>query len=186
MPESPDNLRWSLSLRLAPDAENIPTELRRRPAVTQAAVWVGDIEKGRALPGRHSFPCKPVAVSKKTSLSLLCRQWRMASFHMGGAITRSPVTAKPSRTTQLTSWCSRSQRPCSMTQIELAYLGGAVIRVGASDTAFGDRSSPFRDGNLLGELGGCVRRRLQCLVGPWSLRIALRPSMTPRECTSTS
>jgi hypothetical protein len=46
MQESPDNLRWSLSLRLAPDAEHVPVELRRRPAVTQAAVWVGDIKKG--------------------------------------------------------------------------------------------------------------------------------------------
>src|SRR5580692_6196852 len=46
MPESPDNLRWSLSLRLAPDVGNVPTELCGRPAVTQAAVWVGDLKKG--------------------------------------------------------------------------------------------------------------------------------------------
>src|SRR6202521_3348275 len=45
MQESPDNLRWSLSLRLAPDAGNIPVELRRRPAVTQAAVWVRSEER---------------------------------------------------------------------------------------------------------------------------------------------
>jgi hypothetical protein len=33
--------------------------------------------------------------------------------------------------------------PSSETQIELAYLGGAAARRGASETAFGDRSAPF-------------------------------------------
>jgi hypothetical protein len=33
--------------------------------------------------------------------------------------------------------------PSSETQIELAYLGGAASRIGADETAFGDRSSPF-------------------------------------------
>jgi hypothetical protein len=33
--------------------------------------------------------------------------------------------------------------PSSETQIELAYLGGAAARIGADETAFGDRSAPF-------------------------------------------
>lgn len=33
--------------------------------------------------------------------------------------------------------------PSSETQIELAYLGGAAARIGADETAFGDRRSPF-------------------------------------------
>jgi hypothetical protein len=33
--------------------------------------------------------------------------------------------------------------PTSEIQIELAYLGGAAARIGADETAFGDRSSPF-------------------------------------------
>ena len=33
--------------------------------------------------------------------------------------------------------------PSSTTQIELAYLGGAAARIASSETAFGDRSSPF-------------------------------------------
>ena len=44
---------------------------------------------------------------------------------------------------------SLSSIPSPMTQIELAYLGGAAARVGAADTAFGDRRSPFVI-NLLG------------------------------------
>jgi hypothetical protein len=33
--------------------------------------------------------------------------------------------------------------PSNETQIELAYLGGAVAQVNADETAFGDRSAPF-------------------------------------------
>jgi hypothetical protein len=33
--------------------------------------------------------------------------------------------------------------PSSETQIELAYLGGAAARIGADETAFGNRSAPF-------------------------------------------
>jgi berberine-like enzyme len=33
--------------------------------------------------------------------------------------------------------------PSSETQIELAYLGGVASRLGADETAFGDRSAPF-------------------------------------------
>jgi hypothetical protein len=39
--------------------------------------------------------------------------------------------------------------PYPDTQIELAYLGGAAARIGAEETAFGDRSAPFIM-NLLG------------------------------------
>jgi FAD binding domain len=73
MPESPDSLRWSLSLRLAPDAENIPADLRERPVVTQAAVWVGDMEKGRHCLDHILSLCNPAAVTKK-SLSFLALQ----------------------------------------------------------------------------------------------------------------
>ena len=41
--------------------------------------------------------------------------------------------------------------PSSETIIELAYLGGAAAEVGADDTAFGDRSAPFRP-DAAGEL----------------------------------
>jgi hypothetical protein len=64
-----------------------------------------------------------------------------------------------------------------MTQIELAYLGGAVMRVGAAETAFGDRSSPFVI-NLLGNWSEASEDA--CNIS-WvrSLFRSLRPSMTP-------
>jgi hypothetical protein len=64
-----------------------------------------------------------------------------------------------------------------MTQIELAYLGGAAARVAAAETAFGDRSAPFVL-NLLGnwsDTSGDVANVF------WirSLFKVLRPAMAP-------
>ena len=46
MQEAPDNLRWSLSLRLAPETANVPAEIRGRAVASHAAVWAGDLEEG--------------------------------------------------------------------------------------------------------------------------------------------
>src|SRR5277367_5056540 len=47
MPEAPDNLKWSVNLRIAPDAENIPADVRGRPVASESVLWVGDPEEGR-------------------------------------------------------------------------------------------------------------------------------------------
>jgi hypothetical protein len=67
--------------------------------------------------------------------------------------------------------------PSPMTQIELAYLGGAAARGGAADTAFGDRSSPF----VINLLGNWLEESEDGLNVSWvrSLFQSLRHSMTP-------
>ena len=63
-----------------------------------------------------------------------------------------------------------------LTQIELAYLGGAAMRVGAAETAFGDRSSPFVI-NLLANWSE-VSEDVSNISWVRSLFRSLRPSMT--------
>ena len=67
--------------------------------------------------------------------------------------------------------------PSPMTQIELAYLGGATTRVAAADTAFGDRSSPF----VINLLANWLEASEDAANVSWvrSLFRSLRPSMTP-------
>ena len=67
--------------------------------------------------------------------------------------------------------------PSPVTQIELAYLGGAATRVGAADTAFGDRSSPFVI-NLLGNWSD-ASEDVSNVSWVGSLFRSLRPAMTP-------
>jgi hypothetical protein len=67
--------------------------------------------------------------------------------------------------------------PSPLTQIELAYLGGAATRVGAAETAFGDRSSPFVI-NLLGNWSK-LSEDVSNVFWVRSLFRSLKPSMTP-------
>jgi hypothetical protein len=178
MPESPDNLRWSLSLRLAPDTGNIPVELRGRPAVTQAAVWVGDMEKGRHCLDHVLSLCNPVAAARRSISFLALQTMADEEFPHGRRYyTKSGYCKTLDDNTIDVMVQSLSNVPSPMTQIELAYLGGAAARVGAADTAFGDRSSPFVI-NLLGNWSD-VSEDVSNVSWVRSLFGSLRPSMTP-------
>jgi hypothetical protein len=67
--------------------------------------------------------------------------------------------------------------PSSETQIELAYLGGAAARIGADETAFGDRSFPF----ILNLLANWSEPSADACNVAWIRGIfhKLRPSMKP-------
>jgi hypothetical protein len=178
MPESPDNLRWSLSLRLAPDAGNVPVELRGRPAVTQAAVWVGDTKKGQDCLDHILSLCNPVAVVRKNISFLALQTMADEEFPHGQRYyTKSGYCKTLDDNTIDLMVQSLDSIPSRMTQIELAYLGGAVTRVGAADTAFGDRSSPF----VINLLANWSEVSEDAANVSWvrNLFRSLRPSMTP-------
>lgn len=178
MPESPDNLRWSLSLRLAPDTVIVPIELRGRPVVTQAAVWVGDMEKGRHCLDHVLSLCNPRAVTRRSISFLTLQTMADKEFPHGRRYyTKSGYCKTLDDNTIDVMVQSLSSAPSPMTQIELAYLGGEAARVGAADTAFGDRSSPFVI-NLLGNWSD-VSEDVSNVSWVRSLFGSLRPSMTP-------
>ena len=178
MPESPDNLRWSLSLRLAPDTPNLPPEFRGRPAVAQAAVWAGDVEQGeRCLDHIFAF-CNPVAVMRKRMSFLALQTMADEEFPHGRRYyTKSGYCRVLDDHAIDIMVDSLATIPSPMTQIELAYLGGAVNRLGPADTAFGDRSSPY----VLNLLGNWSQTSEDAANVAWvrGLFQALRPSMTP-------
>jgi hypothetical protein len=178
MPESPDNLRWSLSVRLAPDTPNVPAELRGLPAVAQAAVWTGNLEKGhRCLDHVFSF-CNPVGITRKTVSFLALQTMADQEFPHGRRYyTKSGYCKSLDDHAIDTMVDSLATIPSPMTQIELAYLGGAVNRLGPVDTAFGDRSSPY----LLNLLGNWSEASEDAANVAWvrGLFQALRRSMTP-------
>jgi hypothetical protein len=64
-----------------------------------------------------------------------------------------------------------------MTQIEISYQGGAAARVGAGETAFGDRSLPF----IVNILGSWSEPAEDAANISWvrNLFAKLRPAMTP-------
>jgi hypothetical protein len=178
MQGSPDNLRWSLSLRLAPDTGNVPVELRGCPAVTQAAVWVGDTEKGRDCLDHILSLCNPVAATRKHISFLALQTMADEEFPHGRRYyTKSGYCKVLDDNTIDLMVQSLTNIPSPMTQIELAYLGGAATHVGAGDTAFGDRSSPF----VINLLGNWSQVSEDAANVSWvrNLFRSLRPSMTP-------
>ena len=67
--------------------------------------------------------------------------------------------------------------PSPSTQIELAYLGGAAACIGSTETAFGDRSSPF----VVNLLANWTHPSDDAANIAWirNLFSALRPAMAP-------
>jgi hypothetical protein len=178
MPHAPDNLRWGISLTIAPHTENIPAHLRGRPAASQSLLWVGDLEEGRGYVDRALSLCNAVAVTK-SQLSFLSLQ-TMADhefphgrrYYTKSGYYKSLADEDIQRMVQ-----ALTTIPSPASQIELSYLGGAAGRVDASETAFGDRSSPF----IVNLLGNWSAPQEDAANIAWirGLFAELRRSMTP-------
>jgi hypothetical protein len=178
MPEAPDEFRWGISLTIAPDAKNVPASVRGRLVASQSMIWVGSAEEGRPYLDRILSFANPVAVTKKELSFLELQTIADSEFPHG----RRYYT-KSGYMRALDDWVihlmieALDSIPSPTTQIELSYLGGAAARVGAAETAFGDRSSPFIV-NLLGNWSDPAQDDANVL---WIRKLfaKLKPSMTP-------
>jgi hypothetical protein len=144
MGEAPIDLKWNIDLRLAPHTKRVPIELRGRPVAGSSLVWTGDPEAGRPFLERALSMCIPNSVSSKIVSFLNLQTMADSDFPHG----RRYYTKSGYFTDLDNGVIDRlaeavATLPSSETQIELAYLGGAAARIGADETAFGDRSSPF-------------------------------------------
>jgi hypothetical protein len=150
MPESPDNLRWGISLTIAPDSENVPSHVRGLPVANASALWAGDLQKGRRYVDHVLSFCNPVGVTKEVIPFLKLQTIADAEFPHGRRYYTKSGYFKSFTDQSIHAMVEAlGTIPSAASQIELAYLGGAAARVGADETAFGDRSAPFVM-NLLG------------------------------------
>ena len=178
MTHAPDNLRWGISLTIAPHTENIPAHLRGRPVASQGLLWVGDLEEGRRYLDRGLSLCNTVAITK-SELSFLTLQ-TMADhefphgrrYYTKSGYFKSLADQEIQRMVE-----ALGTIPSPASQIELSYLGGAAERVAANETAFGDRSSPFIV-NLLGTWSEPAEDAAN-IAWVRALFAELRPAMTP-------
>jgi hypothetical protein len=178
MPEAPDELKWNLNLRVAPNIENVPAHVRGRAVASESVLWTGDPEAGRPYLDHILSLCKPVAVTRKVVPYLTLQTMADNEFPHGRRYyTKSGYfkTLDDGSIEQMVQ--ALASVPSPMTQIELAYLGGAAARVASTQTAFGDRSSPFVV-NLLANWSDASDDAANV---SWirNLFKVLRPSMTP-------
>jgi hypothetical protein len=144
MPGAPDELKWNISVVLAPNDDRAPEEIRGKPALSLSVVWFGDEAEGVRHVNRI-FSIGKQFNRKKESISYLALQTMAdADFPHGRRYYTKSGYFQELTDSVIESMVEASASiPAQNTQIELAYLGGAAGRVGASETAFGDRSAPF-------------------------------------------
>ena len=178
MPGAPDELKWNLSLRLAPDLPAIPAALRGRPVLSQSLLWSGDHAKGLQLVDNIFSVGNPCGVTKDVLPYLTLQTMADAEFPHGRRYYTKSGYFQSLGDDSITHMVnSLSTVPSRNTQIELAYLGGAAGRVAASETAFGDRSAPF----IVNLLADWSRPEDDALNIAWVRELfgKLRPAMKP-------
>jgi len=178
MPEAPDNLRWGFSLAIAPDTDNLPSRVRRRPVASASAVWVGDLAEGHRIVDHVLSFCNPEVVTKDVIPFVRLQTMADAEFPHGRRYyTRSGYFKSFSDQTITAMVEALATIPSPTNQIELAYLGGAAARVDAADTAFGDRGAPF----IVNLLGNWQNVEDDAANVSWicNLFAKLRPAMVP-------
>ena len=144
MAEAPHDLRWNVDLRLAQHKNKVPAELRGRPVAGNSLIWTGDPEAGRPYLERALAMCHADSVHSRVMPFLDLQTMADADFPHGWRYyTKSGYFSYLDDGTIDRMLEAVATIPSSETQIELAYLGGAAARLGANDTAFGDRSAPF-------------------------------------------
>jgi len=178
MPEAPDKLKWNLNLRLAPDTEDVPAHLRGRPVASESVIWAGDPEEGRPYLDHILSLCKPVAVTRRVVSYVALQTMADNEFPHGRRYyTKSGYFKSLNDTCIERMVQALATVPSPATQIELAYLGGAAGRVGAGETAFGDRGSPF----VVNLLANWTNASEDSANVAWirNLFSVLRPAMSP-------
>ena len=178
MPEAPDQLKWSLNLRLAADSENVPKNIRGRPVASEVALWIGDAAEGHRYFDQIFSFCNPQGVTSKTVSYLELQTMADAEFPHGGRYYTKSGYFKSLDDKSIEQMVEAlASVPSPSTQIELAYLGGAASRVSATETAFGDRGAPF----VLNLLANWAEPSEDAANVAWirNLFSVLRPSMVP-------
>lgn len=144
MAEAPLDFKWNIDLRLASPLNKVPLALRGRPVAASSLIWTGDPEAGRPYLQRALSLCSRDSVSSKIVPFINLQTMADSDFPHGRRYyTKSGYFSYLDDGSINRLVEAVATIPTSETQIELAYLGGAAARIGADETAFGDRSSPF-------------------------------------------
>jgi len=143
MAEAPLDLKWNIDLRLAPQTEKVPVQLRGRPVASNSMIWTGDPETGRPYLERALSMCSPDSVNSKIVSFMNLQTMADSDFPHGRRYYTKSGYFTYLHDNTIDRMVEAVATIPSETQIELAYLGGAAARIAANETAFGDRSAPF-------------------------------------------
>jgi FAD/FMN-containing dehydrogenase len=178
MPEAPERLKWNISLRVAPDADTVPAEVRGRPVLSETVLWVGNPEEGKKYFEEAFALAQHVGVTHRVMPFLELQTMADHEFPHGRRYyTKSGYFQSLDDGSIERMVESLATIPSPLSQIELAYLGGAAQKVPADETAFGDRSAPF----VINLLGHWSQASDDAANVEWVRKLfqSLRSAMTP-------
>jgi hypothetical protein len=142
--DAPIDLKWNIDLRLAVHSNKVPAELRGRPVPSSSLIWTGDPDAGRLYLERALTMCSLDSVRSRIVSFLELQTMADSDFlHGRRYYTKSGYFTSLDDSSIDRLLEAAATIPSSETQIALAYLGGAAAQIGADETAFGDRKSPF-------------------------------------------
>ncbi len=142
--DAPDELTTAGMIWSLPVAEELPEELRGAPYVGVAGLWAGDPAEGE----RMMRPLRELAtplLDMSGRLEYLDLQGSLDAYFPAGvrrywkALYLDGFSDEAIATT--VDWSV--QRPSPDTLVIVRHCGGAIARVAAEETAFGDRSSEW-------------------------------------------
>ncbi|MEG3616576.1 FAD-binding oxidoreductase [Isoptericola haloaureus] len=139
----PDEVSSMAVLGAAPEDEAVPAELTGQPCVIVLAC-VADPDHGEELLAPIRDLPDPAADLSGPVPYVELQQLFDADYPEGMRYYwRSVHLPELSEEALLRSVDQMHRRPSALSTIDLWHLGGAMSRVGAEDTAFGDRSAPY-------------------------------------------
>jgi FAD/FMN-containing dehydrogenase len=142
--DAPDELSTAGLIWSLPDVDELPEPLRGAPYVGVAGMWAGDLAEGERVTRALRELAEPLLdmsgvlpyADLQTSLDPFFpagvrRYWK--ALYLDGFSDDAIATTA--------NWSDR--RPSNDTLVIVRHCGGAMSRVGAEQTAFGDRSSEW-------------------------------------------
>ena len=141
---APEELGITAAFVTAPPLDFVPDHLQEQPAVATILCWSGDVDAGReVLEPWLKFgppPIQMVDAMPYTFVQMLLDELQPAgrrSYWKSGYLTELTDDAIDAGATV----AAQAQSPFNIA--EFVLWGGAVARVGADDTAFGERGGRF-------------------------------------------
>jgi hypothetical protein len=164
MAQAPDELKWSFGLR--------------QQVASCAVTWIGDPDEGRPAVDAALAVCGARSITR--NVMSFCELQTAADWEFPAGrryYTKSGYLKTLDDHSMQCMIKAMDTMPSAMSQIEISYQGGAAARIGAEETAFGDRSSPF----IVNILGSWAEAAEDAANVAWAraLFAELQPFMTP-------
>lgn len=148
----PDEVTTRLALWHVPAAPELPPAVHDQEVLIVGAVHAGSVEDGQRVLGDVAHLGTPLADLSGPMSYRALQSLFDPFFPRGGLRSYWKSIYLDSLDDDAVSLITRrgQQRPHPLTMVHVPQMGGAVSRVGSTDTAFGDRSAAFMlsvDGN---------------------------------------